>query len=119
MRAPLTERTVPWWDDYVKRYNRAPVYTASGAYDAVYIYADAVARAKTTDADPVIKELEKTNFTSARGHVKFDDKHEVMDGPGNVNTIYVQWQDNGERVVVWPKDLAKGKMIDPPWMMKN
>ncbi len=119
LRAPLTERTVPWWDDYVKRYNRAPVYTASGAYDAVYIYADAVARAKTTDTDAVIKELEKTAFTSARGHVKFDEKHEVMDGPGNVNTIYVQWQDNGERAVVWPKELAKGKMIDPPWMMKN
>lgn len=119
IRAPLTERSVPWWDDYVKRYNRAPVYTATGAYDAVYIYADAVARAKTTDTDAVIKELEKTNFTSARGHVKFDEKHEVMDGPGNVNTIYVQWQDNGERVVVWPKELAKGKMIDPPWMMKN
>lgn len=119
LRAPLTERTVPWWDDYVKRYNRAPVYTASGAYDAVHIYADAVARAKTTDTDAVIKELEKTAFTSARGHVKFDEKHEVMDGPGNVNTIYVQWQDNGERAVVWPKELAKGKMIDPPWMMKN
>ena len=119
VRAPLTEKTVPWWDDYVKRYNRAPVYTASGAYDAVYIYAEAVGRAKTTDADPVIKELEKTAFTSARGHVKFDEKHEVMDGPGNVNTIYVQWQDGGERVVVWPKDLAKGKMVDPPWMMKN
>lgn len=119
IRAPLTERTVPWWDDYVKRYNRAPVYTASGAYDAVYIYAEAVARAKTTDTDAVIKELEKTAFTSARGHVKFDEKHEVMDGPGNVNTIYVQWQDKGDRVVVWPKELAKGKMIDPPWMMKN
>lgn len=119
LRAPLTERSIPWWDDYVKRYNRAPVYTATGAYDAVYIYADAVGRAKTTDADAVIKELEKTDFLSARGHVKFDATHDVMDGPGLVNTIYVQWQDNGDRVVVWPKELAKGKMIDPPWMMKN
>ena len=119
LRAPLTERSIPWWDDFKKKFNRDPVYTATGAYDAVYVYADAVGRAKTTDTDAVIKELEKTSFISARGTVKFDDKHEVMDGPGNVNTIYVQWQDNGERAVVWPKDLAKGKMIDPPWMMKN
>ena len=119
LRAPLTERSVPWWDDFKKKFNRDPVYTATGAYDAVYVYAEAVGRAKTTDTDAVIKEIEKTKFVSARGTVQFDDKHEVMDGPGNVNTIYVQWQDNGERAVVWPKELAKGKMIDPPWMMKN
>lgn len=119
LRAPLTERSVPWWDDFKKKYNRDPVYTATGAYDAVYVYAEAVTRAKSTDADPVIKELEKTDFVSARGRVKFDDRHDLMDGPGNVNTIYVQWQDKGERVVVWPKELAKGKMIDPPWTMKN
>jgi branched-chain amino acid transport system substrate-binding protein len=51
--------------------------------------------------------------------VKFDALHEVQDGPGNVNVIYVQWQNDGERAVVWPKEVASGKMIDPPWMMKN
>ena len=119
LRKPITEKSIPWWDAFVKKYNRAPVYSAAGAYDAVYIYADAVSRAKTTDAEPVIKELEKTDYVSPRGRVKFDALHEVQDGPGNVNVIYVQWQNDGERAVVWPKEVASGKMIDPPWMMKN
>jgi len=42
LRAPITDKTVAWWDKFVKTYNRSPVYTAGGAYDAVYIYANAV-----------------------------------------------------------------------------
>ena len=44
VRAPLTPKTIPFFDEFRKRTNRAPVYTAFGANDAVYIYADAVAR---------------------------------------------------------------------------
>ncbi len=119
LRAPLTPKTVPFWDTFVKAYNRPPVYTAPGAYDAVYIYADAVTRAKTTDTDPVIKALEKTDYVGPRGRVQFDDLHEVKDGPGFVNELFVQWQADGKRVVVWPKDVANGKMINPPWLAQN
>jgi branched-chain amino acid transport system substrate-binding protein len=51
-----------------------------------------------------------------RGRVQFDQTHDVKDGPGFVNQLFVQWQDNGERTVVWPKELATGKMINPPWL---
>lgn len=119
LRAPLTEKTVPWWDSFVKAYGRAPVYTASGSYDAVYVYANAVKAAGTTDADAVIKALEKTDYVGVRGRVQFDDLHEVKDGPGFVNELFVQWQENGERKVVWPKELADGKMINPPWIPQN
>ncbi len=37
-------------------------------------------------------------------------------GPGLQNLLFVQWQKNGERVVVWPKEAATGPMIAPPWM---
>jgi branched-chain amino acid transport system substrate-binding protein len=116
LRAPLTPTTVAWWDKFVKLYDRAPVYSAPGAYDAVYIYAEAVKRAGGADTDKVIKELEKTNYVGVRGRVQFDELHEVKDGPGFVNELFVQWQNNGERVVVWPKELATGKMINPPWL---
>jgi branched-chain amino acid transport system substrate-binding protein len=119
LRAPLTPKTVPWWDKFVSLYKRGPVYTAPGAYDAVYIYADAVKRAGTTKADAVIKELEKTDFVGTRGRVQFDALHEVKDGPGFVNELFVQWQANGERTVVWPKELAGGKMINPPWLAQK
>jgi branched-chain amino acid transport system substrate-binding protein len=116
VRAPLTPTTVAWWDKFIKLYDRAPVYSAPGAYDAVYIYADALKRAGGTDTDKVIKELEKTDYVGVRGRVQFDDAHEVKDGPGFVNELFVQWQNNGDRVVVWPKELATGKMINPPWL---
>jgi len=116
VRAPLTPTTVAWWDKFVKLYNRPPVYTAPGAYDAVYIYAEAVKRAGSADTDNVIKELEKTDYVGVRGRVQFDATHDVKDGPGFVNELFVQWQDKGERIVVWPKELATGKMIEPPWL---
>jgi branched-chain amino acid transport system substrate-binding protein len=120
LRAPLTPKTVAWWDKFNKLYSRPPVYTASGAYDAVYIYAEAVERAGGTDTDKVIAALEKTDFVGVRGRVAFDALHEVKDGPGYVNQLFVQWQEGGKRAVVWPKELADGnKMIPPPWMQQN
>jgi branched-chain amino acid transport system substrate-binding protein len=119
LRAPITPKSVPFWDKFNKLYGRAPVYTAPGAYDAVYLYADAVKRAGTADADPLIKALEKTDYVGVRGRVAFDDTHDVKDGPGFVNALFVQWQDKGERAVIWPKEVANGKMIQPPWLQQN
>lgn len=119
LRAPLTDKTVPWWDNFVKTFGRAPVYTAGGAYDAIYIYADALKRAGSTDTDAVIKALEATDFVGVRGRVQFDALHEVKDGPGFVNELFVQWQQDGNRVVIWPKAVANGKMINPPWIAQN
>src|SRR5262245_36140997 len=119
LRAPLTPMTVAWWDKFVSLNKRPPVYTAAGAYAAAYIYAEAVKRAGGTDTDAVVGELEKTDFVGPAGRVQFDATHDVKDGPGFVNELFVQWQANGERVVVWPKELATGKMINPPWLAQN
>jgi branched-chain amino acid transport system substrate-binding protein len=119
VRAPLTPSTIAWWDKFVKLYNRPPVYTAPGAYDAVHIYVAAVKRAGSADTDKVIKELEKTDYVGVRGRVQFDETHDVRDGPGFVNELFVQWQDKGERIVIWPKELATGSMINPPWLARN
>jgi branched-chain amino acid transport system substrate-binding protein len=119
LRAPLTPATVPWWDKFVELYKRPPVYTAAGAYAATHLYADAVKRAGTTAPDAVIKELEKTDYIAPEGRVQFDDRHDVKDGPGFVNELFVQWQADGERTVVWPKEVSTGKMINPPWLAQN
>lgn len=116
VRAPLTPKTLPFWDEFIKRQGTAPVYTGVGAYDATHIYAEAVTRAKSLDADAVIKELEKTDYTGVPGKIVFDEMHDVKNGPGLVNLLFAQWQDKGERVIVWPKEIATGKMIPPPWM---
>src|SRR6516162_1539549 len=119
VRAPITPVTVPWWDKFISVNKRPPVYTAAGAYAATHIYAEAVKRAGTTATDAVIKELEKTDYVAPAGRVQFDATHDVKDGPGFVNELFVQWQADGQRAVVWPKELITGKMINPPWLAQN
>jgi branched-chain amino acid transport system substrate-binding protein len=118
VRAPLTAKTVPFFDEFKKRTGRVPVYTAFGAYDAVYAYAQAVETAKSMDSDGIIKALEKTSMTGIPGTLEFDDNHDVKAGGRNMNLLFVQWQDAGNRVVLWPKELRTGKFIMPPWMNK-
>lgn len=115
-RAPLTEKTIAWRDRFVGRYRRPPIYTAAGAYDAVLLYADAIERAGSTDTDALVKALEATDFVGAGGRVTFDPTHDVMHRRDLVNQLFVQWQQNGKRAVIWPKTLAAGAMINPPWM---
>jgi branched-chain amino acid transport system substrate-binding protein len=119
VRAPITSKTIPYWDAFVKKTGRGgPVYSGPGAYDAVYIYAEAVRRAKSTEADAVIKELEKIDYVGVLGRIQFDDSHDVKAGPGFVQLGFVQWQDKGERTIVWPKELRTGKATFPPWIKK-
>jgi branched-chain amino acid transport system substrate-binding protein len=117
-RAPITKKTIPFWDGFVKLYHRAPVYSAPGAYNAVYMYAEAVTKVGTTKADPVIKALEKADYLGVAGHVKFNKVHDDLDGPGYQNILFVQWQKGCKRVVVWPKQLQTGKVSLPPWLNK-
>lgn len=116
VRAPVTPKTIAFWDAFVKRYGRAPVYTAPGAYDATYLYASAVQRAHGTSADVVIPQLEKTDYVGVMGRIAFDDAHDVRAGPDYVSVRFTQWQDDGARVIVWPRALQTGNLIVPPWM---
>lgn len=116
---PVTPKTMPFWNGFTSRYHRPPVYTAPGAYDALYIYTEAVERAKSTDPDKVIPELEKTKYLGTQGTYEFDQQHDVKPGPGLINLLFVQWQDGGKRVIVWPKEQANGKMISPPWINQH
>ncbi len=93
----------------MKRYGTAPVYTGIGAYDAVHVYADAVKRANSVEANAVIKELEKTDHVGIAGKMQFDEVHDVKAGPGFQNLLFAQWQKDGARIVVWPKEGRDGQ----------
>jgi branched-chain amino acid transport system substrate-binding protein len=116
IRSPVTPKTIPFWDAFVKRYKRTPVAVAPAAYDATHLYAEAVERAKSTGADALIPQLEKTDYVGAFGHIAFDNAHDVRAGPGYITLRYSQWQDKGTRVIVWPKELRTGNVVMPPWM---
>ncbi|MBW2469244.1 MAG: ABC transporter substrate-binding protein, partial [Deltaproteobacteria bacterium] len=78
-------------------------------------------RAGSLDSDKIVAELEKTDVMGVYGRLKFDPKsHQVIPAndpeTGAVGSI-LQWQD-GKRVVVYPKSIAKGSIELPPWMKK-
>lgn len=115
VRAPITTHTLPFWDAFVARTGRSgPSHIALGAYDAVHVYAAAVQRAGTTAAPALVTELEKTDHLGVNGRIQFDEHHDVRVGPGLSNLLFVQWQEKGERVVLWPRELRNGKPFVPP-----
>ena len=116
LRAPLTPKTIPFWDAFVKRWNNDPIYTGIGTYQAFYIYKDAVERAKTFDTDKVIKALEKTDYVGIYGRVVFDESHDLKFGPEYVMPLYAQWKKGGERTIVWPEGRANGDLVFPEWV---
>jgi branched-chain amino acid transport system substrate-binding protein len=118
VRAPLTPKTVPFFDEFKKRTGRVPVYTAFGTYDSIHAYAQAVERAKSMNTDAIIKELEKTSMQGISGILEYDEMHDVKAGGKYVNLLFAQWQPKGERAVLWPKELRSGSMMMPPWLAK-
>jgi branched-chain amino acid transport system substrate-binding protein len=82
---------------------------------------DAIERANSLDSDKVVAALEKTDIMGVYGRLRFDPKgHQVIPATdpkeGAVGSI-LQWQD-GKRVVVYPKSIATGEILLPPWMQK-
>ena len=121
VRAPLTTKTIPFFDEFKKRTGRSPVYTAFGANDAVYIYADAVKRAGSTEANGVIKELEKTSYTGIPGIIEFDDTHDVKPGTATYKgpaLLLAQWREGCKREVIHPKMLRTADFVYPAWIKK-
>lgn len=124
-RAPLTEKTIPFWDKYVERNGTTPLHDGVDMYEAVYIVADAIQRCGgVEDTEALIAALENTDLMLPLGRSMFYDKdmnlppnapedkvgtkdvfypHDRAFGPGFMTTTYLQWQD-GEPVPVWPSD---------------
>lgn len=122
-RVKITDKTIPFFDKYVKRFGEAPNYNA-GTYEAIYILADAIGRAGTLDADKLVAELEKTDRLGTSGRQVFDKSHDITWGPGYVTALGTQWQD-GKNMCVWPLNW-KGITYEgavpykiPPWVIEH
>jgi branched-chain amino acid transport system substrate-binding protein len=117
-----TPWTMKFYDAYTKRWGIEPEgLGTSSSYMAVYVLKDAIERAGSLDSDKVVTALEKTDIMGVYGRLRFDPKgHQVIPATdpkeGAVGSI-LQWQ-NGQRVVVYPKSIATGEILLPPWMQK-
>jgi branched-chain amino acid transport system substrate-binding protein len=110
-----------FYEKYEKKYGK-PVEGGHGpgpSYDSVYILAEAIERAGSTDPDKLVAELEKTDRQGVIGRIKFDEGHQVVFGADPTKTAcaaVTQWTNDGKRVIVFPVPLAEGKIKLPSWM---
>ena len=116
----VTPKTLPFVEAFVKKYGNAPSYCGYTAYDDVYIIADAIHRAGSTDSDKLVAAMEKTDYVGTIGRVEFLPQgdphvHGLKTGAGFITGLFLQWQ-NGVQVNLWPADLAKGKLTFPSFV---
>ena len=107
----VTPKSVPFAENFKKKFGNYPSYAGYTAYDEVYYIADAVKRAGSTDADKLVDALEKTDWEGTIGRVQFYGKddpftHSIKYGKGLITGLMLQWQD-GKQSAVWPKEVAK------------
>jgi branched-chain amino acid transport system substrate-binding protein len=125
----VTSKSVPFAENFKKRYGNYPSYAGYTAYDEVYYLADAVKRAGSTDAvkragsteaDKLVGALEKTDWEGTIGRVQFygkDDQftHSIKYGKGLITGLMLQWQ-AGKQTAVWPKEVAKSDLKFPSFV---
>lgn len=118
-RAPITNKTQDFYDSYVEKFGHTPNFQSYLAYDAVMIWAQTVEITGTLDSDKVADALLENIYEGVAGRYKFSaTSHSVYVGKNWKTGIYVQWQEDGEQVPIWPSEfLPSGKSIVlPPWM---
>ena len=117
-------KSVAFNENFGKRWGKEARMSLSGhgpgpSYDAVYIFADAIERAKTVNPDALVSALEKTDITGVIGRIKFTKDHQVIFGFDPKETALgcaFQWVKPGRREAVFPETIAEGKIELPPYM---
>jgi len=113
----VTDKSVPFAENFKKRYGNYPSYAGYTAYDEVYYIADAVKRAGSTEADKLVAALETTDWEGTIGRVQFYGKddpftHSIKYGKGLITGLMLQWQ-GGRQTAVWPKEVARSEIKFP------
>ena len=125
-RVAFTARSMPFHEKFERRYGMPAILTA-GSYNSILLLAEAIQRAKSTDADAVVVELEKTDFDGTQGRIVFDKNHDVRYGAGYAGAAAVQWlPPDGKQAIWWATKRADGSAVPgvvdyqlPPWMVKH
>jgi branched-chain amino acid transport system substrate-binding protein len=106
-------RTLRLSEEHVKRSGGKYLdANAAYTYDAVSVMADAIERARSTDAEALVAALRKTNLSGgvavATGPIRFND---TGDNTG-ASTAMVQVLKN-KPLVVWPREAAQASAVFP------
>jgi branched-chain amino acid transport system substrate-binding protein len=101
-----------WFEAYKAEFKHEPSYHSAAGYAGCLVYAEGVKRAGSIDADKVREQLLKLEMRTMFGDYKVDaDGYQLAH-----KMVTFQWQKE-KKVVVWPDDLAQGKIVfpTPPW----
>ncbi|MCS7198016.1 MAG: ABC transporter substrate-binding protein [Candidatus Bipolaricaulota bacterium] len=134
--ATVGPKTLDFYKRYQEQFRARPVFTAATTYDAVYALADAVARARTTEAEALVRALEGTRLNGVVGVIRFYTVEEQQRDPlkiaiahdqvygltktggapafDGVRPFYTQISPAGTRVVLYPPEYATGSYVLPP-----
>jgi len=116
-----------FWDNFVGNYTAWPLYTAWGAYNALYSLKEVLEAAGTLDPNTLLPLFEDLETTMLNGRFKYTSDHDVFSfeyGPtwpvGYTRAMMTQWKatpDGFVKNVVSPIDqLYSTKTLIPPWM---
>jgi len=111
-------KSVEFFNKYKAKYGK-PIeagHSPAPAYDMVYILKEAIERAGTLNSDKVVAALEKTDRDGAIGHIRFGKDHQVIYGLDPAKTAMgcmIQWRKDGKREIVFPPNIAEGKIELP------
>lgn len=140
--AQVGPKTLEFYKKYQAQFKARPVFTAATTYDAVYALADALGRARTPEAEALVKALEGTRMNGVVGLIRFYTVEEQQRDPlklavahdqvyginkvtpapvpaaapgfDGVRPFYTQLASDGRRVVLYPAEYATGSYALPP-----
>lgn len=117
VRAPLTDKTIPMWDKYVKKFGTKPVYTTGFTYDTAYMVAQVIGQKKSLKAEDIIKGLEDITYKGVMGNqISFNKKtHDTLEG---IQLLFVQWQAGAKQEVIYPDSAKTAEYVPPVWWKK-
>ena len=107
---PNSEKTEGLLTTYKDKYGDDMSVHAVWGYESIYVIADALERAGSSDSEALKKAMHETNIEdhvlAQAGSITFDEKGENVNAAG----VLVQIQ-NGKHVVVYPKEFAEAELI--------
>ena len=104
----VTSKSGPFRQAFYDEHDELPTYTAAASYDAIYVIADAIERAKSFDSADIQAALDDTDYLGASYKIKFTSEPNVWTHPiFGYPYGHVAYYDNGTRYVIpgVPTDL--------------
>ncbi|MDP2791026.1 MAG: ABC transporter substrate-binding protein [Rectinemataceae bacterium] len=100
-------------DAFKAKYGEEPAtYFAPLSYSAIYVVAEAIKRAGTTEPKALIKALEATKYASPMGELITFTPSNIIKHQGIKRQKILQWQ-KGKQEVIWPFEAQTKGLIYP------